>query len=719
MPGNLAPELETLLASARRVARTAPFPTPPQQGRPWDLPATTPPEVAEWIRLLHGPLDLPDPRGCPLHWVVLTVGTDTGPDVMELVTTAYLLPRTSDAAPPFVIAWNGLMYQAAAVGAELSLEEALARTSFDVARTLIERDDALLSELQLIRDGSAREAYGVTTPTLGMAGLAQPSTSPTDGDRCATGALPRATCIRLLAAAVLGRAIGAQARGDDALALASVRQAVALREAALQLGTAAIEDEDRILVGWETMDELLVDLERRAADPPDADERTRALAAPSDHLDWLIAELDEITVVQRTWPGGGGLWDDPIAEAALAAGPALIPRLLEATSDDRLTRGVTFFRPFAHGRSLVHVSQVAWSLVRDAIDRHLPWTRLESCEDLSGPAAVDCALDALSRTPHTPLEGWLAVLADDSAQERWAEAARRLARAPLLACRRTPVIDRLSTRSLDAWRSCSAPLASLDASRQDALRVQLLRRLGQLLANELRPRPGSASVCNVALALVSLPGEGVVEGLRSMSQTCGGPRGPCDCEVELIVARVMHGDESALPEWAIRLRALERPRVGGSYPWFAPGWLWPEREDVQAAIREVLARRPLAAVAEGIAGPVLGSPALREWVLRALESDEIVGAWSLHATGGLSFGEESWERSGDCSGAVLSTTPMRLGELVAARLGHPPSLPPFAFDPDPEARRASVAVLSQAIHALPWGPTAGPSPLRENEHDCW
>lgn len=681
------------------------------------MPADTPPELAAWIQLLHGPAGMPDPRGCELRWVVLTVGTDTGPDTVELVTTGWVLPRATDADPAFVIAWNGLLYQAAAVGDAVTLDEAMARTSPELARSVLDRDHEILFGSYLVREGSAREAWGVTTPRLGLAGLLV-SPPPTEHEDTCLRRAPSPPCLRLLAADALGRAIGAQARGDDLLAIASVERAAALRDAACALGDETTEHEERWLVGWDQLDALAADLARRAAEPPDRAALDRALAAPEEHVALLVSELDEVSVAQRAWPGGPTYWHDPVAEAVLRAGSSVVLPLLDATDDDRFLRGVGFFRPFAAERHLVRASDLALALALASIERHLAWADVSSCEDLHGHELVACVRAVVTATPTSPVDGWRAILASEN-RGRWPEAARRLARPPLLPCRVSPRHPRLFSAELPEWRACEAPLTALAEGDRDELRRLLLDRLGRLLAGFVPG--GDVPVCELALALVALPGEGAREGLRAMALACTGPRGPCTCLPELTVARVLAGDDGALAEWATWMRT-HRPSPDRGAPYFAPAWLYPDRTDVQDAVREVLRDLPLARAAHLPAAPFLGSPALREWILRALASDEPNGEWQFFAGGGVAWGDERWERVGDCSGdrelvprSLGETTAVRL-ELLAGDLSSPTR--PRGLDRDAAVRATERDRTIERVRGLPWGPAAGPAQLHSEHYDC-
>ncbi len=711
----LPPELEALLASAQPVVRTLPFPTPPMQGQPWVLPDDTDPALVEWLHFVHGPGGMPDPRGCELRWVVLTVGTNAGPDTLEVVTTAWVLPRASDDDAAFAIAWNGVMYQAAAVGDEVSLEDALTRTSSALAENAADREHPRFAGW-LVRSGNGRELSTVTMPRVGLGGLVDAPTA--DIAPC----LDVRPCAAIAAMEALGVAIGAQARGDDVLALAAIRQAMRLRDAApIDDDPSYAEDVDR-LTGWDVLDPLNADLERRATEPLDLAARDAAIARPLEHRGWLLSELDEIGVAQTSWPGGAGFSSDPIAESVLAIGPDVVLPLLDATEDDRLVRGVSFHRPFFPGRHVHAVCQVAVPLALLAIERHLPWMRTDDCVGRRDEV-VECLRARFAETPTRAADGWLALLASDT-PNRWAEAARRLARAPRVRCNDAPSRPPLHSPTLDDWRECTAPVNELDADERDALRSLLLRRVDESLARAAGP--DETPSCNLGMALLAVPGPGVIDAMRRMSHACEAQRQTCACETELTVARHLLGDETALPEWSARLRELRPGRSGIRTERLAPGWLFPERVDVQETIRNVLAERPHS---DGIGvGPVLGSPAIREWIVAGLERDEVIGEWVIDSVGCVSatpmYGLPR------CHGEPVTRFPRRRSEAFADELSYLRNdanegetslapLPRFDVDPDESRRRASIEAMIDAVQSLPWGPHAGPSALSVGmANDC-
>jgi hypothetical protein len=694
---DLPPELQALLASATRVEHTAPFPTPPMQGQPWDPPPGTSPELTAWIRFQLGELGMPDPRGCELRWVVLTVGRDGG-GAVEVVTTAYVLPRANETEPAFAIAWNGMLYQAAAVGEPITLDDALAQTTPALAGVRSSVESAL-SKLVRRRGLVFLEAVSVTSPSIGLAALTRGTETSADyWTRCVEAEIS-GFCTRILAYASLERAAGGQARGDDTLGLASVSHAVAMRAAAQSLDVFT-EAERPVFDDWETMDDLESDLQRRLRDPLDPVAMAAALASPRDHIDYLASELDE---TRYEWRDGVGHRVSPPGDALLQVGLDTIEALLNAASDERMVRG---------GQSL-RVSDTAWTLMRLLVARHQPWVSLDACNGSTARGA--CARDLLA-VSRSPVDGWMSVLVDGNARLRWGEAARRLARPPPVTCGAWTLIPRLTDRETTLWRDCRALDASLGDAARERLRVLLIERLREQLANgRLLDHLHS---CDLAMSLLGLGGPGVLEALRDTSHACEGPRGPCECETDLTVARAAMGDETSLPEWAARLRQTG-PRIGFATPRFAPGWLWPERADVQDAIREVLAGTPIRQAVVSHVGPVLGSPAVREWILGAMRSDDTIGEWRFHSNGAVGWGHERDECVGSCSGPVASTAPLLLRERVALRFVATDDAERAALThPDPAVREAAVDRMAIAIEQLPWGAAAGPSPLYDWDSDC-
>lgn len=132
----------------------------------------------------------------------------------------------------------------------------------------------------------------------------------------------------------------------------------------------------------------------------------------------LIDELENVSARQMSQPGSVMLNTDPIVKALVEIGGPSVDPLVECIEKDtRLTRSVGFARDFFPARNLIPVSRAA----RAAYDQIVQVFNLP-------PGSTPSDLRAYwEKTKHlTPAERQFEVLRDDSAVNRWSDAARYL-----------------------------------------------------------------------------------------------------------------------------------------------------------------------------------------------------------------------------------------------------------------------------------------------------
>jgi hypothetical protein len=157
-------------------------------------------------------------------------------------------------------------------------------------------------------------------------------------------------------------------------------------------------------------------------------------------------------------------------------------------------------------------------------------------------------------------------------------------------------------------------------ARGESLRVRTDPSITDLLVSAVLHDAETGEDSGAAADLIAWePSATILPTLRRFSDACV-RADHCGLATDLVIARARRGDTSALSEWSTRL-VVQRPVP----PWLgtrlAPGWLWPERTDVQDAIADIARRwpRPEAFFDDPNADAMLGIPAIREWLTDRLQ----------------------------------------------------------------------------------------------------
>jgi hypothetical protein len=346
----------------------APYPEPPQQHAAW-IPAKSALDgkvVAAMKRLFDE--GFADPRGCDYREldVVVTHGWEDAATTVR--THGWVIASTQ-----FAIAWNGLVYRAASIGAAANVGADI-RAMLDAhtkARDEAKRDDPAADFVMWPRaDESYYVAFQTLAPGKAMMLLRL-------GEAALADRVWKATAIRDNAYALLAddylwaqfaRGAGAHHRGDVDLAIESWRRLPALAKTARTdvAGSGVIAGDQ----GARYLDDiaaLLADEQRRAAHPV-APINLGALAKlpPRDRIAQLIAALDQVQVMARF----GG--PDPIVKALVDEGEAAVEPLIAAyQTDTRYSR--TRFVDIKHGdadriREITPVHQLAHDALAQLVD---------------------------------------------------------------------------------------------------------------------------------------------------------------------------------------------------------------------------------------------------------------------------------------------------------------------------------------------------------------
>jgi hypothetical protein len=372
--------------------RFDPYPAPPQQAEQWTAPAARLPEpvVTAAATLFHQ--GLADPRGCDYREVTLLFEQDPdrrgGPDRPR--THAWVLPAEHRALR-FAVAWNGLVYPVAEIGdrADLDADIVAVVISVDQRRAVEGRHRREL----YIRFGDPYQAeyewFTVHQQTLdpvkvmlllrlGRGDLAEAvwNAGTAGPSLFAEGRDPYILLAMAWTWQLFDRAATAHSWAEDALALATARNLTRLRvliEAAArdraarykQVKDNRLEDPLRFLT---QLPVLLADQERRINNPPRAPATLgdpKRFATPSDRIDALMLDLEEVRGQRSVYLGASDLGDTQALRALIAEGDAAVPALLDCLAfNNRLTR--ILHRDDRHGSRYLQVEGV-WNVALRAL----------------------------------------------------------------------------------------------------------------------------------------------------------------------------------------------------------------------------------------------------------------------------------------------------------------------------------------------------------------
>ncbi len=328
------------------------FPVPPQQYGPWKAPTTKlPVEIVAATRQLFV-LGLADPRGCEYREITITTG-DVWGHVRDIRTHGWLVPQSN-----FAIAWNGLIYPLKSQGERVNLRDDLFNIApFEIRQALPEPDAvscpprSLIGVCLLLRLGESSAAEN-----LWRAARLSPLTT----------AKSRAAPLEELAShwawAIWDRALCAQMRGEDALALHDAQQLKHLQPfLAGKVREERFKGKNKMpfrFLFLEPLPRFLIDLQQRTKEPKKSSS-TNEIAA-------LIANLENVSVRQWGQPGGVDLTTAPVVQELIARGNEAVPALLNVMAQDyRLTRSVSFHRDYFTGRHLITVAEVAYAALQE------------------------------------------------------------------------------------------------------------------------------------------------------------------------------------------------------------------------------------------------------------------------------------------------------------------------------------------------------------------
>ncbi len=649
------------------------FPVPPRQGQPARVGAgTLPAPLVSAIGALfrHG---LADPRGCAYREIEVMTGSVWGGQGTSVKTHGWVLPPQRG-GKAWAIAWNGLVYPAASVGAAADLR---ADVSAIVAAQLAARADPKQAGAGA-RPRSSPEEYGVSHETpdpvkvalvhrLGEPLLASQLWSAIESpEDLARGGDPYLRLAVEWAWELFERAVTAHMRGDTPVALASARLLAAAApqiEAEADRRKLPRDRADRHVGFIEQLPLLVADEERRARRGPREKLEPRALAAldPPARARLLIEHLDEVAARQWGQPGGVNLADDPIVDALIELGAPAVELLIEVLeADTRLTRSVHFWRDFARHRSLLGVHEAAYVALAGILEQSF-FDPASTGDNLSARGAegrrqvadrVRAYWDTWKKVPLE--ERWLQVLADDRATpEQWLDAADKITR---------PRNVRVRPSSTVFTTTVTSPGAQ-GGLRGDPLRSHRNPTVTEAIERRWRdPRIDVRGACALADMLARwdpAAGKPVMAKQLDRAIRAGGGHEHARCIAVLAGRLGSAGDLAAIDRYAGWIAGMAPPEYLDTGV-FEPMWQHARRPAVaraaEALFRDGSAWVPLIAVAPGshrdrddlLHTQLLGVAAFNRHVLAGLSDARRAGT--------LTMGDDRGYSIALASGGSLSTS---------------------------------------------------------------
>jgi hypothetical protein len=465
--------------------RTADFPVPPGQAKPWQRPASKMPELLVTATEALFRDGLADPRGLEYRQIEVGTGNCWSGDSGTIQTHGWALPAKAGDAGRFAVCWNGLVYPAVSIGEKADIEAdvlAVLKAADEESREKPnkERTDFIfyrgwnalpegcavshqtLQPLQaalLLRLGKTELAERVCVALkMGMNENTKDASKHLDD--------PYLMLATDWAWAIFDRAVCAHMRGDDRTALPSARLLTkigpAVEAEAGKRGFPARSHSD--YDGRETvapylsflgeLPELLSDQERRFRNGKRASltEQVMGVARGPMHVRLdphsplvehlrkqspdagkriaaLIEDLEDVAARQWGQPGWIILDDDPVIQLLAAEGDAAVEPLLECLEKDRrLTRSVGFGRDFHRDRYFIPVVQAANVALVKITRFSTSDLRDPNGERLTRKEVAEKFREHLKRFKDVPFHGrWFAALADDQASgKQWLDAAEKV-----------------------------------------------------------------------------------------------------------------------------------------------------------------------------------------------------------------------------------------------------------------------------------------------------
>lgn len=710
------------------------LPVPPRQHAPWPPPkADLPANYISAMRLLFEQ-GLADPRGCEYREIEIGTGNVWSGDGGVVETHGWVLPGRGKQR--FAVGWNGLVYPAVRIGAKADLDAdvmALATNGFiSWQSALPESTDVFPNALQgikgclLLQLGKVdlATAYWLALEHRGvdfrndLARRFSPTNEPVSTNEIKLSeADPYLTWASDWAWSLFDRMICAHERGDEKLALADARLLAAAQP---QIEAACAERGFKRQPYWDSrrqkemqpylnflgqLPQLLADLERREKEGAHVSVITTGLnniTNQTKRVAALIRDLDLAQAHQWGQPGWVDLPEDPVVSALIAEGDAAVEPLLDCLEhDQRLTRSVGFGRDFHRGRTVIAVSSAA-----DAALKSILQAGFSSAAEMRA---------YWNKYKNLKLEDrWYVILNDDSARNRWQEAAANIVQPANI----TSVPGGFSTeRPLPA----NAPVVL----RGECLRAKSHPSVTELLTRHALEAPTNnvgaydlSSCCQMAEYLTRWDVKAALPVARILSKRAGTVMKYSGQQLgsfvtTLSLARAQAGDPTAFgdyAEWIVTTTPAQFEQA--NLECLEPFREYPTNAVLQAAAEELFGRANAAwgslpwknNFGRGtIESGLVAVPAYRVLLCRELEKTNVCGTITLERPGYVSYNVADLNQSGsfgitlpaDSSAANGATARIRWCDWVAVALANGKHIAPF----NPFAQTADRDMAIQSARA--------------------
>jgi hypothetical protein len=422
------------------------LPLPPKQNSAWAAPESNLPTHYVTATALLFEQGLADPRGCDYREIEVGTGNVWGGDGGVVKTHGWVLPGHGDSR--FGICWNGLVYPLVAIGTNADLEADVAlmttngmgswRSALPESAGVAVNTPQGIHGCLLLRLGRPdwaanywrSEARRPANYLNGMTrGVSPPHPTPATNEWQLPNADPYDAWANDWAWSLFDRMICAHERGDEKLALVDARRLTKIQPlietACARRGfkretSYGFQKPSQLQPYLNFLDQLpriLADLERREKEGVRVSAISRGLTNITDQtgrVRALVNDLDLVQARQSGQPGGVNLTEDPIVSALIAEGDAAVEPLLDCMDQDqRLTRSVSFGRDFHRGRNVLPVQNAAGVALQTILQ--------------AGFANAAEMRAYWNQYQHLKLEErWYAILADDTARNRWPEVAAHM-----------------------------------------------------------------------------------------------------------------------------------------------------------------------------------------------------------------------------------------------------------------------------------------------------
>jgi hypothetical protein len=477
---------------------------------------------------------------------------------------------------------------------------------------------------------------------------------------------------------------------------------------------------------------LYADLERRVENPQLKPVDVAAIARKprAARVAALIDDLDRVSQVVVSNPGGAYFMSDPICKTLAGEGPEAVPALIDVIErDKRLTRVIGAGRSFNSMSYVFPVRSAAWQILL-AI-----WPAAQSYGDpgivpIPPPPSAEVLRKAWAEDSKlSEPERWLNVLKDDSADWRtWIRAARFLVK---------PSSETWSAgwtvRSVNGLRAqmTAEPLRTLHGAEIS----EILSRRALGLSSSNSNSSLDAFHCGDALTLAdclfrwdrsaALPTmtqvcRNTLDGLKRFgsyanpNQTVVGPFGA------VIADRLALGDRSAVADYAAMAPYAKFEFFGLPSGFLKPLWTHPGDPGIQEQGRALFRKLAdqLASDRPGEAfgatqsaaelpgkSPILAFPPFRELLVEGLRNSHGLGEGRVESEGpsqGLRYkfeggaqGAFTWNPSEGKGSQVGDLVKFSVGDALAFRLTHSfvKGWPPFSIAAPNRERETDIAKL--------------------------